>query len=110
MERSQGFGGARKDLECRLYIEYMDASACLDQVALREYHKLLAYKYRSIKIDAIVVTDNDAFEFMRRFRDAAFPGVPVVFCGVNWFRRDVLDGVPRFTGVADSLITRRPSS
>lgn len=93
LERS---GGAE------LYIEYMDSKRLLDQVHFENIRQLLAYKYRSIKLDAIAVTDNDAFEFMRRYRDDLFPGIPVVFCGVNWFRSDQLKGLPRFTGVAET--------
>lgn len=31
----------------------------------------------------IIVSDNDALNFVKEYRDELFPGVPVVFCGVN---------------------------
>ena len=69
--------GLRESLEkshaAELYIEYMDSKRLLDQVHFENVRRLLAYKYRSIKLDAIAVTDNDAFEFMRRYRDELFP-------------------------------------
>ena len=86
-----------------LYIEYMDSKRVLDQIHFENIRRLLAYKYRSIKLDAIVVTDNDAFDFMRRYRDELFPGVPVVFCGVNWFQPEQLRGLSSFTGVAETV-------
>ena len=79
--------GLRESLDkgqaTEFYIEYMDSKRLLDQVHFENIRRLLAYKYRAIKLDAIAVTDNDAFEFMRRYRDQLFPGTPVVFCGVN---------------------------
>ena len=64
--------------------------------------QLFAHKYRSVRFDAIVTTDNDAFDFIRSYRDALFPGVPVVFCGVNWFRAEQLQGLQGITGVAET--------
>ena len=99
--------GLRESLDkghaAELYIEYMDSKRLLDQVHFENIRRLLAYKYRSIKLDAIAVTDNDAFEFMRRYRDELFPGIPVVFSGVNWFRAEQLTGLPGFTGVAETV-------
>ncbi|MFB0937049.1 MAG: ABC transporter substrate binding protein [Propionivibrio sp.] len=98
--------GLRESLDksraAELYIEYMDSKRLLDQVHFENIRRLLAYKYRSIKLDAIAVTDNDAFEFMRRYRDELFPGTPVVFTGVNWFRAEQLSGLRGFTGVAET--------
>ena len=98
--------GLRESLDkgqaTEFYIEYMDSKRFLDQVHFENIRRLLAYKYRSIKLDAIAVTDNDAFEFMRRYRDELFPGIPVVFSGVNWFRAEQLRGLTGFTGVAET--------
>ncbi len=98
--------GIKESLEpygsVEFHIEYMDAKRSLDQVHFKNLRQLLSYKYRSIKFDAIVVTDNDAFDFMRQHRDSLFPGVPVVFCGVNWFRDEQLTGLSGFTGVAET--------
>jgi diguanylate cyclase (GGDEF)-like protein/PAS domain S-box-containing protein len=86
-----------------LYIEYMDAKRLPGPARFESIRQLLVQKYRSIRFDAIVATDNDAFEFIRSNRDTIFPGVPVVFCGVNWFRDEQLDGVSNFTGVAETV-------
>ncbi|MEI7612168.1 MAG: ABC transporter substrate binding protein [Betaproteobacteria bacterium] len=84
------------------HIEYMDTKRSLDTTHFDNLRQLFSHKYRSIQLDAIVVTDNDAYDFMRHHRDKLFPRVPVVFCGVNWFRDEQLDGLSKFTGVAES--------
>lgn len=86
----------------QLYIEYMDAKRLTDPVHLDNLRRLLSHKYRTVPLNAIVSTDNDAFDFLRRYRDELFPGVPVVFSGVNWFQDDQLSGLAGFTGVAES--------
>ena len=100
----------RHDRPVELHIEYMDAKRLMDQAHLDNLRQLFAHKYESTRLKAIVVTDNDAFDFMRRYRDQLFPDVPVVFCGVNWFQDGQLKGFPGVTGVvetADSAATIR---
>ena len=60
-------------------IEYMDAKSSLNPTHIENLRQFLAHKYRSIKLDVIAVTDNDAFDFTQGNRDKLFPRVPVVF-------------------------------
>lgn len=88
----------------QLHVENMDTKRVPYTEAYR--NKLLAvwrHKYASMDFRLIIATDDNAFDLMRNFRDRLFPGVPVVFCGVNFFRDDMLDGVPGFTGVAEAF-------
>jgi len=85
-----------------LHIEYMDAKRLMDQTHIDNLRQLFAHKYQSTRLKAIVVTDNDAFDFMRRYRDSLFPEVPVVFCGVNGFRDEQIKGFSGVTGVAET--------
>lgn len=101
---------AKTDLPVELHMEYIDSKRLVDETHLDNLRRLLAHKYRSTPLQAVVVTDNDAFNFARRHRGELFPGVPVVFCGVNWFKDENFDGLSGFTGVveaADSAATIR---
>jgi len=40
-------------------------------------------KYRQIHVDGVLVTDNDALDFVLKYRDELFPLVPVVFAGIS---------------------------
>jgi len=86
----------------QFHIEYMDAKRLTDAAHLENLHRLFSHKYRSIRLDAIVSTDNDAYDFLIRYRDELFPRVPVVFSGVNWFRDEQIRELSDFTGVVES--------
>jgi PAS domain S-box-containing protein len=86
-----------------LHVEYMDAKRIADDTHTESLRQLLEYKYRDTRLAAILTTDNDAFSFLRRYRDLVFPGVPVVFTGVNFYREDMLAGLGDFTGVAETF-------
>lgn len=82
--------------------EYMDTKRVADPAYFKLLFTTYAYKYRGAKFDAIIATDNDAFAFLKRYRDRLFPATPVVFCGVNYFRAAQLEGKSLFTGVNET--------
>jgi PAS domain S-box-containing protein len=89
------------------FTEYMDAKRAFepgDDVRLAE---ALKRKYARISIDAIIATDDDAFQFLLARRMELFPAAPVVFCGVNFFDEAMLDGKRDFfTGVVEAYDVR----
>jgi signal transduction histidine kinase/ABC-type uncharacterized transport system substrate-binding protein/ActR/RegA family two-component response regulator len=84
-----------------LHIEYMDTKRVIDQ---NHFNRLFLYyrsKFAQVKIDIIIVSDNDAFNFALRYRDALFPRIPIVFCGVNVLNEMQSKKVPLLTGVVE---------
>jgi PAS domain S-box-containing protein len=63
----------------------------------------LAAKYAGYRHDIVVVSDNFAFDFAIQYRKQLFPDLPIVFCGYNNFRPDVLKGVSNITGVNEEV-------
>ena len=47
----------------------------------------------------IVATNDDALNFLLQYRDGLFGRVPTVFCGVNNFHPEQLQGADLITGV-----------
>ncbi len=88
-------------------VEYMDTRHINDPKHYRNLLKSYKHKFRTLRFDAIISTDEDAFHFLLKYRDGLFPGVPVVFCGVNEFRDSMLAGRDLFTGVVESIDVRR---
>ena len=86
----------------QFHIEYMDTKRLTDAAHLENLYRLFAHKYRTTRLSAIVSTDNDAYDFLRRHRDTLFPGVPVIFSGVNWFQDAQISKLSDFTGVVES--------
>jgi len=89
------------DSNISLYYEDMDAKRyALDKI---EPHlkELYTYKYGHIKLDAILAIDNNALDFVLRYRKELFPQTPVVFCGINGFTDSMLEGQKDITGVLE---------
>lgn len=82
-----------------LYVEYMDTKKIFGDLYSQRLYEVYKLKYRNFRFDAIIVTDNNAFEFMRKYRDDLFPGTPVIFCGVNYFEEGQLEGRRLMTGI-----------
>jgi PAS domain S-box-containing protein len=84
-----------------LYIEYMDTKRFSGRDFLDQLPEVYRRRLVSRHFDVIVATDNNAFDFLRQYRDHLFPGTPVVFCGVNYFEQSDLAGHDLFTGVSE---------
>jgi PAS domain S-box-containing protein len=100
--------GARAGLkkangEVKVYVEYMGAKLVNDREYIEHLRQLYRHKYEHVHLDAIISTDNDAFEFLRAHRDEVFGPVPTVFCGVNYLNIDDLKGTTLFTGVSETI-------
>ncbi|CCO25134.1 PAS domain-containing sensor histidine kinase [Maridesulfovibrio hydrothermalis] len=83
-----------------LHTEYMDTKRIRSDEHYSNLVRLFKEKYKNVKISLILSSDNNAFDFLLKNRDMLFPEVPVVFCGVNDFADESLEGVENFTGVA----------
>jgi PAS domain-containing protein len=86
----------------RIHYEYMDTKRVAGPRYFRLLHETYCLKFRGMKFQAIIASDNDAFDFLLTHRDDLFPGTPVIFCGVNDFQPSQLRGARLFTGVNES--------
>jgi PAS domain S-box-containing protein len=91
------------DKSINLSIEFMDTKRLNDEAHFENLHRLFVHKYKKDQFKAIITTDNDAFNFMRKYHDVLFPNTPVVFTGVNFFNDEQLNGVTGFTGVVETF-------
>ncbi|MFH0754758.1 MAG: ABC transporter substrate binding protein [Candidatus Omnitrophota bacterium] len=92
-----GVGSQKEDIQ--FFIEYMGTKWMFDEQYLDQLRDLYKRRFSNIKFDLIMATDNDAFQLVRKYRDDMFGNTPVVFCGVNWFKKEDVQGVASFTGV-----------
>ncbi|WP_295388179.1 ATP-binding protein [uncultured Thiodictyon sp.] len=82
-------------------VEYLDTKRFSDPDYLRFLKDTLAHKYRDRPVSLVVALDNPALDLLRTYPSALFPGVPVVFAGINGFRPEFLRERPATTGVAE---------
>ncbi len=86
--------------------EYMDSKHLFDAAYLEQLREIYAYKFRRQRFDVILCSDNNALNFLLRTRDSLFPGVPVVFCGINSFQPSLLKGHQGCTGTTEAVDIR----
>lgn len=84
-------------------VEYMDTKRISTPEYFKHLKDLYQFKYTDVHLDAVVTLDDDAFQFMLTYGADLFPGVPVVFCGVNRYDPAMLEGHPNITGVVETI-------
>ncbi len=91
------------DFEINIHIEYMDTKVHITEAMFPLLEQLYRTKYEADHFDLIITTDDNALNFMLTQRDQLFPGVPIVFCGLNNFSESRIKGIHGITGVAEAL-------
>ena len=86
-----------------IYVEYMNTKRQAADVMFPHLLKIYRHIYQNVKLDAIFASDNNALDFLLQYRDTLFPGVPVVFCGINNFLSYQFDPGSNYTGVREDL-------
>lgn len=86
-----------------IYTEYMDTKRHNSKEYYSQLKMLYEQKYKNIKFDLILSSDNNAFDFLLKNRNAIFGEVPVSFCGVNGFDSSMLTNHTNYTGVAEQF-------
>jgi signal transduction histidine kinase/ActR/RegA family two-component response regulator len=89
----------RNDIE--LYVEYMDSKRVSDPSRFFHLSRHYRFKFDQVKFDLIMVSDSDAFDFIKQYRDSLFPGAPVVFCGISSTNKSLQENIPLMTGVVE---------
>jgi PAS domain S-box-containing protein len=86
-----------------LHVEYLDAKRLSPGTFSPLLEDTLRRKFPNIQPLVILVSDDPAFDLMLSLREEHFPGVPLVFCGVNDFKDERLAGRTAVTGVAEDF-------
>ncbi|MFY9089285.1 ABC transporter substrate binding protein [Arcobacter aquimarinus] len=93
-----------KDIE--LTTVYMDTKRIDDNNYIKNLAKLYEQQFFDRKFDLIIVSDNNAFDFMFTYHKTLFKDIPVLFCGINNFDKALLEknGMKDYmTGVAEEV-------
>ncbi|WP_372806105.1 ABC transporter substrate binding protein [Pontiella sp.] len=86
----------------RLSIEYMDSKNYELSTIAAAFSNQCAIKYGQAPPDLVLCSDNNALAFLLEHRDALFPDIPIVFCGINDFTPEMLAGASNITGVVET--------
>ena len=86
-----------------IHVEYLDTKRNPSPEYFSSYVEgVLPQKLAGRRFDLVLTSDNDAFNFARRHRRDLFQDIPVVFCGVNGFNAEMIEGLGGITGVAEA--------
>lgn len=96
-----------EDHQIDLHYEFMDTKHNTGPEYLQKIHEIYKYKFSNKHFDAILASDDDAYNFLLKYQGEIFPDTPVVFCGVNYFEdRDIKDK-RLFTGVVELVDVKK---
>jgi signal transduction histidine kinase/CheY-like chemotaxis protein/ABC-type uncharacterized transport system substrate-binding protein len=90
----------------RIFIQYMNTKWVKDDLYFQELRDIFRHEFARTRFDLIIASDNDAFNFLKEYRDGVFGKVPVVFCGVNYLKKEDLSGTTLFTGTSETADLR----
>ena len=86
-----------------IHVEFLDWKRFPQSGRIAEKWAYIGGKYRSIPLQVVIVNDNVALEGAIAMREHIFPGVPIVFAGINGYA-DIAPGLPQnVTGVAEEV-------
>jgi len=97
----------KKESQVELTFEYMDTKRHSEPEYLTEFAKLYALKHQQHQFDVIIVSDNNALDFVRNYYAAFFKDIPIVFCAIDQFTPDLIEGIDQISGVTEEIDSRK---
>lgn len=94
---------AASDPGIQISTEYLDSRRYPKSDLSRRIREFLLEKLNGTTPDLVMVSDNNALELVLEQRNRLFPGIPIVFCGINDFSPAMISSCPDITGVAEDL-------
>ncbi|HWR02477.1 MAG TPA: PAS domain S-box protein [Humidesulfovibrio sp.] len=86
-----------------LQIEYMDTKRFATPERARALYEFYRDKFKGADFDLIIASDDFAYNFILDYQDRLFPGLPVVFCGVNDLKPAKMAGKTNITGLVENV-------
>ena len=90
-----------KDIE--LFVEYMDTKRIFNKEYIEYLYNIYRLKYKKVQLDAIITTDDNALWFVVKYHKEVFGEAPVSFCGINDYKKSLLEGKQQFTGLVEVM-------
>lgn len=87
--------------DIQLYFEYLDLKRNSGEIYEHLIYQLIEQKFKNLQFDLIIICDNDALHFVRKYHKHLFGDIPIVFCGVNHFQPAWIEDFDRVTGVME---------
>jgi len=105
-QQIDGIKSVLTDENSILDLEFMDSKRFFQKENIKNFYNSLKYKITNNpeKYDAIIVGDDNAYDFAIKYQKELFPGIPIVFFGVNDIQKALKSkSYPQVTGVAEDV-------
>ncbi|MBP8083862.1 MAG: hypothetical protein KAZ87_11740 [Spirochaetes bacterium] len=83
------------------YYEYLDTKRNSSPEYMEYLKKIFLLKYSKNDFDIVILSDDNAFNFILQFRNSIFKNIPIVFCGINNYNPSMIKGYENITGIAE---------
>ena len=106
---SAGINSVFRDEDVEIHYEYLDTKRNSGELYYQQLVEFEKQKKNLTDIDfkLIICSDNNALRFIKEYGDSYYPGVPVVFCGVNNYSPEMTGGREDITGVIETIDYKR---
>jgi diguanylate cyclase (GGDEF)-like protein len=105
-QQIEGIKSVFTDQNSILDLEFMDSKRFFQEENTNNFYKTLKYKITKnpLKYDAIIVGDDNAYDFAMKYENELFKNIPIVFFGVNDIEKAKQSkDNPWVTGVAEAV-------
>ncbi len=104
-QQIEGLKSILDSLDIQLDIESLDSKRFNDSIIYTLNSQLLSHKLsKGLKYKAIIVSDDNALDFVLQRQKHLFNGVPIVFLGINDINKAILQNQnPLITGVGEMV-------
>lgn len=92
----------KKRENVELHFEYLDTKRNVESAYMTELTQLYEAKLNNIPYKVIIVSDNNAFDFVKKHRNSFFKGIPVIFTAINDYSPAMIEGMDNITGIAEA--------
>lgn len=93
----------KSNVSYNLYVDYMDLKSNDTDEYIKSFYTLQKNKYKNIKFDIIICSDDDALNYLLKYRDSIFPKVPVIFCGINNLNKTLVKSENLYFGITEDI-------
>jgi signal transduction histidine kinase len=93
----------QQEKQVLLFFDYMDTKYNISPDYLASLYQFYEQKYKGKKFDAVIVTDDAAYEFAIAYQQELFPLTPIIFCGVNDFNEANIKDKEWVTGIVEDI-------
>ncbi len=90
------------NMEIQVTYEFLDAKRFNNDLYFLHTAEALKFKYENTSFQAIISCDDHAIDFLKKYRDSCFPGIPIFFCGVNNLLEEDFNEYPDIKGIFEA--------